>query len=432
MARVPWLDNLPRGYLPRRHPRPDGRSTGSAGDRQPDDLRQGDRRLRRLRRAVLVVNGQPAARSRTSTGNSSPPTPPTHSSSCGRSSTPATGRDGFVSVEVAPELARDTSATIAAARRLHALIDEPNLFVKIPATTGGVPAIEAMIAEGRSINITLIFSLTRYAEVIDAYMSGARGIRRRRWRPVDGAQRRLVLRQSSRHEVDRRLDIVDGGPALGLHGRAAVAQAKLAYRLFQRPGFPENAGNAWPLGAHHQRPLWASTSTKNAALPRHPLRRQPIGPDTVTTLPEATIAATSRTTGHWPARSTSTWTGADDTMRHLATLGVDMDDVGLTLENQGIDSLPRVLPRRARRPPRPPPVTPPALRGIRLLGTVRAHRHTEGCRYAAGRRVEMPFLACRATRRSQSHTAPEGIVDVCRDPLSFICLEDARCMLCPA
>src|SRR5919108_928278 len=142
------------------------------------------------------------------------------------------GGDGFVSVEVAPELAHDTDATIAAARRLHQRIDQPNLFVKIPATAEGVPAIQAMIAEGRSINVTLIFSLARYAEVIEAYLSGLEALARHGGdlASVHSVASFFVSRVDT--EVDRRLDAIGSGDALALRGRAAVAQAELAYQLF--------------------------------------------------------------------------------------------------------------------------------------------------------------------------------------------------------
>jgi transaldolase len=247
------------------------------------------------------------------------------------------GGDGFVSVEVAPEVARDTPATISAARRLHARIDQPNLFVKIPATTEGVPAIEAMIAEGRSINVTLIFSLTRYAEVIDAYLSGLETFADAGGDPstVRSVASFFVSRVDS--EVDRRLEALGEVTAPRLRGRAAVAQAKLAYRLFQE----QFSGERWErlalLGAHHQRPLWASTSTKNPAYPDTLYVDSLIGPDTVNTLPEATIA-------HFEDHGTLARTididvdEADDTMRRLVALGVDMDDVGRSLENQGVAS----------------------------------------------------------------------------------------------
>ena len=171
----------------------------------------------------------------------------------------ADGTDGFVSVEVAPELARDTHATVVAARRLHERIDEPNLFVKIPATAQGVPAVQAMTAEGRSINITLIFSLARYAQVIEAYLAGLEAFTASGGNPstVHSVASFFVSRVDT--EVDRRLEAIGTDEALELRGQAAVAQAKLAYELFQH----QFSGARWQrlsdLGAHLQRPLWAST-----------------------------------------------------------------------------------------------------------------------------------------------------------------------------
>jgi transaldolase len=249
----------------------------------------------------------------------------------------SSGTDGFVSVEVAPELARDTEATMAAARQLHERIAQPNLLVKIPATGEGVPAIEAMIAEGRSINVTLIFSLARYAEVIEAYLAGLETL-------AEGGGDLASVRSVASFfvsrvdtEVDRRLEAVGTPAALALRGEAALAQAKLAYRLF-RDRF---AGERWERlaarGAQPQRPLWASTSTKNPAYPDTLYVDSLIGPDTVTTLPEATIAAFE---DHGIlARSIDR--GVDDAgavMDRLAEVGVDMDDVGRTLEDQGVAS----------------------------------------------------------------------------------------------
>jgi transaldolase len=245
------------------------------------------------------------------------------------------GSDGFVSVEVAPELARDTDATVAAARQLHERIAQPNLFVKIPATGEGVPAIQAMIAEGRSINVTLIFSLARYAEVVDAYLSGLEVLAQRGGdlASVHSVASFFVSRVDT--EVDGRLD--GTGDALALRGRAAVAQAKLAYRLFG----DRFAGERWERlaarGAHVQRPLWASTSTKQPSYPDTLYVDSLIGPDTVNTLPEATIAAFE---DHGTIARTID-RGVDDAeavMRTLAEVGVDLDDVGGALEDQGVAS----------------------------------------------------------------------------------------------
>ena len=247
----------------------------------------------------------------------------------------ADGTDGFVSVEVAPELARDTQATIDAARGLHERIDQPNLFVKIPATAQGVPAIEAMIAEGRSINITLIFSLARYAEVIEAYLSGLEAFTASGGDPatVHSVASFFVSRVDT--EVDQRLEAIGTDEALALRGHAAVAQAKLAYRLFQE----KFSGPRWQrlanLGAHHQRPLWASTSTKNLDYPDTLYVDELIGTDTVNTLPEPTIAA-FEDHGRLARTIDADVAEAAAVMRRLAGVGIDMDDVGLTLEDNGV------------------------------------------------------------------------------------------------
>jgi transaldolase len=245
------------------------------------------------------------------------------------------GTDGFVSVEVAPELARDTDATIAAARQLHERIAQPNLLVKIPATGQGVPAIQAMTAEGRSINVTLIFSVARYAEVIEAYLSGLETLAQRGGdlASVYSVASFFVSRVDT--EVDRRLDAIGTPAALALRGQAAVAQARLAYRLFG----DRFAGERWERlaarGARVQRPLWASTSTKNPAYPDTLYVDGLIGPDTVNTLPESTIAAFE---AHGTlARTIDRGVGhAGAVMDTLAEVGVDMDDVGRTLEDQGV------------------------------------------------------------------------------------------------
>jgi transaldolase len=245
------------------------------------------------------------------------------------------GIDGFVSVEVAAELARDTQATLVAARTLHERIAAPNLFVKIPATAEGVPAIQSMIAEGHSINITLIFSLTRYEQIIEAYLSGLEAFIERGGDPsrVHSVASFFVSRVDT--EVDRRLDTVGTREALALRGQAAIAQAKLAYRLFGE----RFAGERWlrlaALGAHPQRPLWASTSTKNPAYPDTRYVDHLIGPDTVNTLPEVTIAAF---TDHGTlARTIDTEVDeAAEVMRRLAAAGIDMHDIGLTLEDHGV------------------------------------------------------------------------------------------------
>ena len=245
------------------------------------------------------------------------------------------GTDGFVSIEVAPELARDTDATVTAARDLHERIALPNLFVKIPATAEGIPAIRTTISEGRSINITLIFSLARYAEVIDAYLDGLETFAANGGNPasVQSVASFFVSRVDT--EVDHRLDI--GAHDRDLGGRAAVAQAKLAYELFRARFSGDRWNRLVRLGAHVQRPLWASTSTKNADYPDTLYVDSLIGPDTVNTLPEATIAAFEEH-GRLARTIDTDVEDAHEVMRRLGAAGVDMDDVGLTLEDHGVAS----------------------------------------------------------------------------------------------
>jgi transaldolase len=244
------------------------------------------------------------------------------------------GGDGFVSIELAPGLALDTEGSIASARDLHRRIAQPNLFVKIPATAEGVPAIRQMIGEGRSINITLIFSLERYADVIEAYLSGLEAYDGD-LAPVHSVASFFVSRVDT--EVDRRLNAIGTPDALALRGKAAVAQAKLAYQLF----LEQFSGPRWERlterGAHVQRPLWASTSTKNPDYPDTLYVDDLIGPDTINTMPESTIEAFE---DHGRIARTID-AGVDDSrtvMASLAAVGVDMVDVGRVLEDEGVAS----------------------------------------------------------------------------------------------
>jgi transaldolase len=244
------------------------------------------------------------------------------------------GTDGFVSIEVAPELARDPAGTVAQAHELHRRIAEPNLLVKIPATAEGVPAIATMIGAGRSINVTLIFSLERYEQVIEAYLSGLETVAERGGdlASVHSVASFFVSRVDT--EVDRRLDALGTTQCRALRGSAALAQARLAYRIFE----DRFAGERWrrlaDLGARVQRPLWASTSTKDPARPDTLYVDGLIGPRTVTTLPEATIAAFE---DHGNvARTVDAAGDAAAVLGRLAAAGVDLRDVGRTLEDQGV------------------------------------------------------------------------------------------------
>jgi transaldolase len=240
--------------------------------------------------------------------------------------------DGYVSVEVAPDLARDTPGTINSARDLHERIKQPNLYVKIPATAEGVPAIRQMISEGRNINVTLIFSLERYGDVIEAYQSGLEACAGDLSK-VSSVASFFVSRVDT--EVDRRLEAIGSDAALALRGKAAVAQAKLAYQLF----LERFSGARWDVlaarGARFQRPLWASTSTKNPAYPDTLYVDNLIGPNTVNTLPDATIEAVK---DHGKLARTIDQ-GVDDakaTLDGLAKVGVDLADVSRVLEDEGV------------------------------------------------------------------------------------------------
>jgi len=246
------------------------------------------------------------------------------------------GVDGYVSVEVDPSLAADTYGTIAAARVLDERIDRPNLYVKIPATAEGIPAIRQMVSEGRSVNVTLIFSLDRYSEVMEAYLSGLEA------RVADGCgdlsdvssvASFFISRTDS--EVDRRLDTVGTEEAMALRGRTAVAQGQVAYSMF-REAF---GGPRWEtlaaLGARVQRPLWASTSTKDPTYPDTLYVDTLIGPDTVNTLPDATLEAfedhgtVARTVDADPE-------AARAVLADVSAVGVDLADVARVLEEEGV------------------------------------------------------------------------------------------------
>ena len=247
------------------------------------------------------------------------------------------GADGFVSLEVSPALAADTPGTVASARHLHESIDRPNLMVKIPATAEGVPAIRTVLGEGRNINITLIFGLERYEAVIEAYLEALESLVSvgRDISGVSSVASFFISRVDT--EVDRRLEAVGSPEALELRGKAAVAQGRLAYRMFKE----KFSGERWQAladkGARVQRPLWASTSTKNPDYPDLLYVDSLIGPNTVNTMPDATVDAFC---DHGTIRCAI----EDDIERsaeildRLGELGVDMADVAATLEDEGVAS----------------------------------------------------------------------------------------------
>jgi transaldolase len=242
------------------------------------------------------------------------------------------GADGFVSLELSPALARDAARSIEDARRFHRQVAEPNLFVKIPGTAEGIDAIRTMYAEGRNINVTLIFSVERYGDVIEAYLSGLESFGGD-LSTVAGVASFFVSRVDT--EVDRRLEAIGTDDALALRGKAAVAQAKLAYQLF----LERFSGPRWEAlaarGARVQRPLWASTSTKNPAYPDLLYVDTLIGPDTVNTMPDATVDAF---VDHGVVRRTVDEGVAEAraTLDRLVQLGIEMEDVAATLEDEGV------------------------------------------------------------------------------------------------
>lgn len=248
------------------------------------------------------------------------------------------GTDGFVSVEVDPRLAHDEAGTLTAARELHIKVARPNVMIKIPATAEGIEPIRAMLAEGRNVNITLIFSLERYQKVMDAYIDGLETLAE-----LPDADLSMVASVASFFisrvdtEVDRRLDAIGTDDALALRGKAAIAQARLAYQqfldTFSGPRWEALAGR----GARVQRPLWASTSTKNPEYPDTLYVDELIGPNTVNTLPDQTLEAfadhgtLARTIDSGVDEARATWDA-------LAAVGVDMEDVAATLEREGVAS----------------------------------------------------------------------------------------------
>ena len=245
--------------------------------------------------------------------------------------------DGFVSVEVDPSLAHDTAGTLSAARLLHERISRPNVMIKIPATQAGLPAIREMIAEGRNVNVTLIFSLSRYQDVMDAYIEGLEQ------RMASGSPVSKIASVASffisrvDNEIDKRLDSIGTPSALALRGTAAVNQARLAYAAFQKTF----SGPRWEAlakaGASVQRPLWASTSTKNPAYPDTLYVDQLIGPNTVNTLPDATLEAfahhgtLARTIDINIGVSRRQWA-------ELAMNAIDVDEIAAQLEAEGVAS----------------------------------------------------------------------------------------------
>jgi len=245
------------------------------------------------------------------------------------------GADGFVSFEVRPTLAYDTGGTIAAARQVATTFSLPNLLVKVPATEPGLAAISALTSEGMSVNVTLIFGLERYDQVIDAYLTGLEGAAQKGLDLSSIASVASFFVSRVDTEVDARLEKL--GAAKELRGRAAVAQGVLAYEQFTRR-FAEARFDALQVkGARPQRPLWASTSTKNPAYPDLLYVDSLIGPMTVNTMPDGTIKD-FLDHGRVARSIDSDVEGARATLAALGDVGVSLEEVAQVLEHQGVDS----------------------------------------------------------------------------------------------
>jgi transaldolase len=246
------------------------------------------------------------------------------------------GVDGRVSIEVDPRLAHDSARTVAEAKALWWLVDRPNMFIKIPATPEGLPAITETLAAGISVNVTLIFSLDRYDEVMDAFLAGLEQAKANGHdlATLGSVASFFVSRNDT--ETDKRLDKIGSEEAKALRGSAAIANARLAYQRYEKVF----GGDRWKAleaaGAHPQRPLWASTGVKDPTYEDTRYVIDLVAPGVVNTMPEATLDAVA---DHGQVRGdtvTTMYAEAQQTLDRLAALGVDYDDVVQTLEDEGV------------------------------------------------------------------------------------------------
>lgn len=245
--------------------------------------------------------------------------------------------DGRVSIEVSPDLAHDTDGTVAQAKQLWAKVDRPNLLVKIPATKAGLPAITEAIAAGISVNVTLIFSLQRYAEVIDAYLTGLEKAKNagHDLSGIHSVASFFVSRVDT--ETDKRLAAIGTDEAAALKSKAGLANARLAYELFEKSFGESRAVALLDAGANLQRPLWASTGVKDPNLPDTLYVTELVAPGVVNTMPEKTLEATfdhAEVTGD---TVTSTYADAHQVFADLKSVGIDFDDVTQVLEDEGVE-----------------------------------------------------------------------------------------------
>ncbi len=247
------------------------------------------------------------------------------------------GQDGRVSIEVDPRLAHSTAATIAEAKQLAWLVDRPNTLIKIPATKAGLPAITEVIGLGISVNVTLIFSLERYRAVMDAYLSGlekakAAGQDLSKIRSVASF---FVSRVDT--EIDKRLDKIGTDEAKALRGKAALANARLAYQAYEEVFSSERWLALEKAGANKQRPLWASTGVKDPAYPDTLYVSELVAPNTVNTMPEATLQATADHGEITGDTIRGTYEQAQAELDALAAVGISYDEVVQLLEDEGVE-----------------------------------------------------------------------------------------------
>jgi transaldolase len=246
------------------------------------------------------------------------------------------GVDGRVSLEVDPRIARDTAKTIAEARALWWQVDRPNLFIKIPATEQGLPAITQCLSEGISINVTLIFSLERYGQVIDAFFAGMEQARQAGHDVAGIASVASFFVSRMDTEVDKRLDKIGSPEAAAVRGKAAIANARLAYELYEERFATPRWEALRQAGARPQRPLWASTSTKDPAYPDTMYVEELVAPGTVNTMPESTLHAMA---DHGRLHGNTASTGYDQARQvfaDLEELGISYRDVVTVLEDEGV------------------------------------------------------------------------------------------------
>jgi transaldolase len=249
----------------------------------------------------------------------------------------AKASDGRVSIEVEPDLAHDTDATIASARKLWQAVDRPNVLIKIPATEEGLAAITAATADGISVNVTLIFSVERYRKVMDAYLAGLEQARENGHdlSTIHSVASFFVSRVDT--EVDRRLDEIGSDEAKALRGKAAVANARIAYAAYLETGASDRWKAVSEAGANPQRPLWASTGVKNPDYPDTLYVTELVVADTVNTMPEKTLDAFADHGEVEGDRVTGERDGAQAVFDQLTEVGIDLDDVFLTIEDEGVD-----------------------------------------------------------------------------------------------